>query len=251
VSAAWLALASVGAAEPDVRAIVLMPAHNEAARIAASVTAARAIPGVTEVIVIDDGSTDATAQLADAAGARVVSLPRNAGKGSAMNAGLAHVDGDAEALLLLDADLGETAAEGARLLEPIAGGTADMAVGALERPPGSGGFGLVKGLAMRGIVHLGGGDFRPKAPISGQRALSRVAWSAVTPFAAGYGAEVALTVRALRAGLRVTEVPVAMRHAATGRTLADFLHRGRQFLDILGTLAALWVEQRHIGQPTE
>jgi glycosyltransferase involved in cell wall biosynthesis len=231
------------------RATVLMPAHNEAARIAASVTAARAIPGVTDVVVIDDGSTDATANLARDAGALVVTLPRNAGKGAALNAGLAHIDGDADALLLLDADLGDTAAEGAQLLEPIAADVADMVVGTLERPPGSGGFGLVKGLARSGIAHLGGG-FRPEAPISGQRALSRTAWTQATPFAQGYGAEVALTVRALWAGLRVAEVPVAMRHATTGRDVAGFLHRGRQFLDILGTLVALRFENRRAGRTT-
>lgn len=226
------------------RVTVLMPAHNEAALIAASVAAARGIPGVTEMVVIDDGSADETAELARDAGARVVSLPRNAGKGAALNAGLAHVTDDADVLLLLDADLGDTAAEGARLLEPIVAGTADMTVGTLERPPRSGGFGLVKGLARGGIAHLAGGTFRPEAPISGQRALSRAAWVAATPFAEGYGAEVALTVRALWAGLRITEVPVAMRHAATGRDLAGFLHRGRQFLDILGTLTMLRLENR-------
>jgi glycosyltransferase involved in cell wall biosynthesis len=220
-----------------------MPAHNEAARIAASVAAARGIAGVTDVVVVDDGSADKTAELARQAGARVVSLPRNAGKGAALNAGLVHVDDAADILLLLDADLGDTAAEGARLLEPIVAGTADMTVGALERTPGSGGFGLVKGLARSGIAHLVGGDFLPGAPISGQRALSRAAWVAATPFANGYGAEVALTVRALWAGLRIIEVPVAMRHAATGRDLAGFLHRGRQFLDILGTIAALRFER--------
>jgi len=227
-----------------------MPAHNEAARIAASVTAARAIPGVGDVVVIDDGSTDATAERARSVGARVVSLPHNIGKGAALNAGLAHIDAEVDVLLLLDADLGDTASEGARLLEPVAAGTADMVVGALERPRGSGGFGLVKALARRGIVRLGGGDFQPAAPISGQRALSRAAWTAATPFAAGYGAEVALTVRALRAGLRVTEVPVAMRHAATGRDLAGFLHRGRQFFDIVTTLAALSVETRRRERAT-
>jgi glycosyltransferase involved in cell wall biosynthesis len=227
-----------------VRAIVLMPAHTEEDRIAASVEAARAIPGVESVVVIDDGSSDATAKRARDAGARVVHLPRNVGKGAALNAGLDAVRDDADVLLLLDADLGDTAAAGGRLLAPIAAGDADMAVGLLERPARSGGFGLVMGLARAGIARLGSGAFRPEAPISGQRALSKAAWTVVTPFAGGYGAEVALTIRALRAGLRVTEVPVAMRHAATGRDPAGFVHRGRQLLDIARTLAALWLEQR-------
>ena len=58
-----------------------MPAFNEASRIEASVSAALAIPGVDEVVVIDDGSADQTGDLAAKAGAVVIRLTKNAGKG--------------------------------------------------------------------------------------------------------------------------------------------------------------------------
>ncbi|MGB4593883.1 MAG: glycosyltransferase [Coriobacteriia bacterium] len=220
------------------RVVALIPARNEAARVADTVRAVLAIEGVTRVLVIDDGSTDATSDEARGAGAEVVRLGRNAGKGGALNTGLYRVREDADVLLLLDADLGQTASEGARLLVPVLAGDADMTIGQLPKPPGSGGFGLVKGLARWGIRRLGGG-FDATAPISGQRALSRAAWQAATPFASGYGAEVALTVRALRAHMRVVEVPVEMAHAATGKDLAGFAHRGRQFLQIALALIKL------------
>jgi hypothetical protein len=89
---------------------------------------------------------------------------------------------------------------------------------------------LVKGLARRGIRTLSG--FEATAPLSGQRALSRHAWMAATPFARGYGVEVALTVRAASAGQRLLEVPTTMGHAATGRDIAGFAHRGRQFVQV-------------------
>lgn len=225
------------------RVTVLMPAHNEAERIAASVRGARSIPHVARVVVIDDGSTDETAALARAAGAEVLSLARNRGKGAALTVGLEHARSGADVLLLLDADLGATATEGGALLAPIEAGDADMVVGVLESPASSGGFGLVKGLARAGIRRLGGG-FEAQAPISGQRALNRAAWAAAAPFAEGYGAEVALTVRVLRAGLRVAEVPVAMRHAATGKDLPGFRHRGRQFVHIARTLLSLVRERQ-------
>lgn len=220
------------------RVVALIPAHNEASRVGDTVRAALGIDGVTRVLVVDDGSTDATSDEAREAGAEVVRLGRNAGKGGALNTGLYRVREEADVLLLLDADLGITASEGERLLAPVLAGDADMTVGRLPKPPGSGGFGLVKGLARWGIRRLGGG-FEATAPISGQRALTRAAWQAATPFASGYGAEVALTVRALRAGMRMIEVPVEMAHAATGKDLAGFAHRGRQFVQIAVALVRL------------
>ena len=62
---------------------VLIPAHEEAERIALTVAAAREVPGVTRVVVVDDGSRDDTADIAAATGAKVVRLVFNVGKGAA------------------------------------------------------------------------------------------------------------------------------------------------------------------------
>lgn len=227
--------------------VVLIPAHDEAGRIGASVRAARAIPGVHRVLVVDDASADATASEAEDAGATVLRLDVNSGKGAAMDAGLAELRDDADVLLLLDGDLGDTAAQGALLLGPVLAGDADMTVATFPPPQGKAGFGLVKGLARWGIRTLGGTagrTFPSSAPLSGQRALTRACWETVTPFAFGYGVEVALTVRALRAGMRVREVPTTMAHAATGRDARGFAHRGVQFAHVLGAIVRLAVERR-------
>lgn len=223
--------------------IALIPAYNEAERIAATVQATSGTPGVCRVVVVDDASSDETAARARAAGAEVLTLARNTGKGAALDAGLTHIAAEADILLLLDGDLGETAAQCAGLLQPVLRGEADMTIATFPRPTGKAGFGLVKGLARWGIARLGHG-FVAEAPLSGQRALSRAAWSRVTPFAFGYGVEVALTVRALRGGLRVLEVPTTMSHAATGRDVAGFMHRGRQFAHVLRALVRLTFERR-------
>ena len=229
------------------RVVALIPAHNEATRIAATVAAASAIEGVTRVLVVDDASSDGTADLAEAAGAEVLRLLANVGKGAALDAGLASVRRDADVLLLLDGDLGETASQGALLIGPIEAGAADMTIATFPPPTGKAGFGLVKGLARGGIRLLGGPagrDFPALAPLSGQRAMMRACWERVTPFASGYGVEVALTVHALRAGVRVVEVPTTMEHAATGRDAAGFAHRGTQFVHVAAALVRLAFERR-------
>ena len=217
---------------------VLIPARNEAASIASTVRAALAIPGVTRVIVIDDGSEDDTDQLAEKAGAKVVRLLGSHGKGAALECGARRVE-DADIVLLLDGDLGETAEQGVLLTAPLLANAADMTIAVFPRPAGKAGFGLVKSLARWGIVRFGG-DFDAQAPLSGQRALTRACLATVRPFSAGYGVEVGLTIRALRAGFRLVEVDTTMSHAATGRDLAGFVHRGRQFVHVGLALLSLW-----------
>lgn len=221
---------------------VLVPAHNESGRIGATVIAALAVPEVTRVVVVDDGSRDDTAEQAEAAGAKVVRLAFNVGKGAALEAGAARV-ANADVIVLLDGDLADTAVQASTLLAPVLGGVADMSIATFPRPEGKAGFGLVKGLARRGIARMGNG-FEASAPLSGQRALTAECLEIVRPFASGYGVEVALTVRALRAGLRVIEVPTTMAHAATGRDASGFVHRGRQFVHVLIALTKLKFEHR-------
>ncbi|HZD03035.1 MAG TPA: glycosyltransferase family 2 protein [Actinomycetes bacterium] len=226
-----------------VDALALVPAHNEAGRVGATVTALRQLPGLAEVLVVSDGSDDATAAQALEAGAHCLDLPRNFGKGDALNAGLAALmervaDGltpEPEALLLADADLGDTAAGLRALLVPVLAGEADVAVADLPPQPGAGGFGLAMGMARWGMARAGGR--RMREPLSGQRALRWSVLPLLIPFAPGFGVEVAMTVDALRAGLRVVEVEVDLRHAATGRDLSGILHRGRQAGAIVRELA--------------
>lgn len=207
---------------------VVIPAYNEAAHIYQTVLAARRIKGVTEVLVVDDASTDQTGSLAQQAGARVISLPRNQGKGAALTEGVQQARG--EILLLLDGDLGETAAEGEALLQPILNNTADMTIAKFPKPRKKGGFGLVKGLARNGIKYFTG--LEVEAPLSGQRALTRAVAEDILPFASGYGVEVTLTIKVSKLGYRIQEVPVQMTHAETGRDLAGFKHRGKQFVHV-------------------
>jgi len=197
---------------------VLVAARDEEGTIGATVTALRRAFPNAEVLVADDGSCDGTAAAAEAAGARVVRLPR-LGKGQAL--ALAEREAAAGPLLLCDADL-----EGD--LVPLAESGADLAVAVFAERQG-GGFGLAK-RAGRVLIRARSG-FAAREPLSGQRALSPAARAACFPTAPGFGCEVRSTIDAVRAGLRVEEVELPLRHRATGRDLPGFAHRARQLLD--------------------
>jgi Glycosyl transferase family 2 len=214
--------------------LALVPARDEAERVGATVRALRDLPAVTEVLVVSDGSTDATADRALEAGAHCLDLPRNLGKGGALNAGLAALMGrvaervspEPAVLLLADADLADSAARLDLLLHPVLAGQADLAIADLPAQHGAGGFGIAMGLARRGMARATGR--RMAEPLSGQRAVRWEALPALLPFAPGFGVEVAMTMDALRAGLRVVEVEVDLHHNATGKSLSGLLHRARQ-----------------------
>jgi glycosyltransferase involved in cell wall biosynthesis len=222
---------------------VVIPAYNEADRIAATVTAAFTLPGVDVVLVASDGSTDDTVSAARRAGATVWRTGRNRGKAAAMMAGAAAVGGmderdrpgDPRHLLFLDADLGATAAAAGPLIEPVAAGDADMTIAVFKNRVKQGGHGFVVRLSGAGIRRATG--WTPAQPLNGQRCLTRAAFDAACPLARGFGVETAMTIDLKRKGLQVREVEVDMAHRATGTDLAAQLHRARQFADVARALA--------------
>jgi|SRR5579859_630267 len=226
---------------------VVIPARNESDRIEATVAGAGGLPGVDLVIVVDDGSTDDTAGLAGRAGATVLRHSRGRGKAAAMETGaeavrmLEAADAPPAAcrprhLLFLDADLGDTAAAAGPLTGPVRAGEADMTIAVFAERVRHGGHGLVVGLSGAGIARATG--WRPAQPLNGQRCLTRAAFEAARPLAAGFGVETGLTIDLLRAGMRVTEVEVPLAHRATGNGWAAQVHRARQLADVARALAA-------------
>lgn len=208
---------------------IVIPAYNEEDRIAATIQAIKSLPVETEIMVVNDGSTDATSQRAREQGVKVLDIKPNRGKGGAMNAAVPLLDTDIVAFV--DGDLGASAAEAYKILKPVIDGQCDLCIAAFPPPAKKGGFGLVKGTAARAIRKAGKVDVT--APLSGQRAMTREVLLAVTPFEEAYGVELGMSIKALRKGFRLMEVPTTMSHNETGRDLRGFIHRGKQFMDVL------------------
>jgi glycosyltransferase involved in cell wall biosynthesis len=249
--------------------LIVVAALDEADRISRTLAAlAVAFPGAP-VWVADDGSTDATPELARAAGATVVRSERVIGKGQAMTAGVraalasidfldggarvracARIDDDLDdsassppverasepIVLLCDGDLGDSARELSALVDALRReGDVGLAVASFAARVG-GGFGLARGFARWAIRRRCG--LSTRAPISGQRAIRARPLSDILPFAPGFGMEIGITIDAVRAGHRVVEVDLPLAHHATGRTLAGFIHRARQLIDFVRVYGA-------------
>jgi glycosyltransferase involved in cell wall biosynthesis len=203
------------------RRLALVPAYNEEASVAAVVAELRAADPEMEILVIDDGSLDRTAEVAAAAGARVLRLPFNLGIGGAVQTGFryAHEHGF-DLVLRVDGDGQHDPAQAARLAEPVLAGEADLAVG--SRFCGGGGYRSSRSrrLGIRllaWIVSRLVGE-RVTDPTSGFQVVNR---RGIALFAADYPhdyPEVEATVLVARHRLRRVEVPVSMRERAGGRS---------------------------------
>jgi len=203
------------------RKAAVVPAFNEAGSIAGVVAEIRAADPELEVVVVDDGSTDATAELASCAGATVLRLPYNLGIGAAVQTGLQFAsENDLAIAVQIDGDGQHDARELAQLLAPIISGEADIAVGTrfagerLYRPSVARRIGIA---LFAGIVSIIVRQ-RVTDTTSGFRAMNR---RGIRLFAADYPhdyPEVEATVLVFRHRLRMVEVPVAMRQRETGRS---------------------------------
>lgn len=173
----------------------ILPAYDEEATIGSIVAVLRKVAEIQEIVVVSDGSTDRTAQVAVAAGARVIELPENRGKAAAMKAG--YLSTFADILLFLDADLiGLTADHVRALIGPVLRGEADMTIGLFDSGR------ITTDLAQAVAPYL-----------SGQRCLRRTIMDeifngAVDSDVSGFGIEVVLTKHARRAEYTLLEIPL-------------------------------------------
>lgn len=200
--------------------LVVLPALNEQDSVARVVAEVRAAQPLATVLVVDDGSTDATAARASRAGALVMRLPFNLGVGGAMRAAYRYArENDFSFVVQVDADGQHDASEIANLLA-VVDVDADVVIG--SRFAGRGDY-AVRGprrWAMRllsaALSSIVGTSV--KDPTSGFRLVNR---RAIALFAEHYpeeylGDTVEALVIAHRAGLRITQVPVVMRARETG-----------------------------------
>jgi len=210
---------------------LVLPALNEADAlpgVLGAIPRAGAGWAVRDVVVADNGSTDATADVARAAGAIVVREPRR-GYGAACLAALAQLSRDPPAVVaFLDADGSDDPADLAAVLAPLVTCEADLVVGSRvlgEREPGAltpvQRFGNALATALLGLAH--GARVTDLGP---QRAIRWEALERLRMRDPDYGWTIEMQARALRAGLRYREVPVRYRRRRAGRSKVTGTVRG-------------------------
>ena len=216
-----VALTAADARRENPRCLAIVPAFNEEETIGEVVAEVLDYDASFEVLVVDDGSADATAACAREAGARVLRLPLNLGIGGAVQAGYMYaLERGFDVAVQVDGDGQHDARELGRLLEPVLAGRADLAIGTrfsgprayrapLARRVGIGMFAAIVSLRVRQ---------RMTDTTSGFRAVNR---RGIRLFAADYPhdyPEVEAVVTAARGNLRVCEVPVLMRPRVSGQS---------------------------------
>jgi glycosyltransferase involved in cell wall biosynthesis len=205
---------------------VIIPALNEEEPIAAVVRECFATGGPHEVVVVDNGSKDCTAERAREAGARVVTGPR--GYGRACAAGVRALSPECQIIVFLDGDGSDVPAFMNQLVDPIARGTHDFVIGSRtrgEREPGSMNLqqilsGRIAGLILRLLYGVRYTDMCPF------RAIRRDALGTLNMREETYGWNLEMQMKAARAGLRILEIPVNHRRRSGGESKVSGTLRG-------------------------
>jgi len=223
------------------RVALILPALDEAESLA-EVLPALAGAGLAQIIVVDNGSRDRTAEVARAHGAQVVAEPRR-GYGQACLAGIAALAPEISVVAFMDADGSHDPSELAALIQPIARGEADFVIGtrvarlrdagAMTRQQLFGNW-----LATRLMRLLFGVRYSDLGPF---RAIRREALERIAMRDTNFGWTVEMQIKAHRAGLRVAEVPVHCRRRRLGRSKISGTLRGT----LLAGIKIIWTLVRY------
>jgi glycosyltransferase involved in cell wall biosynthesis len=224
------------------KTLAAIPCHNEAQFIADVVASAKT--HVDEVVVVDDGSTDNTAQVAESSGASVVRHATNEGPGMAYKRCLeAARTRDADILVTLDGDGQHDPHELPRLLEPLLAGQADLVIGSrfLEE------YEIPRyrkfGIDVITWLHNLGSSVQVTDAQSCYRGYSRRALDSLLITEAGFGFSVELLVQARENGLVVREVPVSCIYHSASHSMNPVRHGVGVALMVLKHRCRAWLRR--------
>jgi len=220
---------------------VVVPAKDEEATIGELLTriARVRVPGYElRAFVVDDGSSDRTAEISERHGAVVIRHPSNRGLGAALRTGLRMaVDANPEAVVYLDADLEYSPEDIPRIMEPILSGRADYVLGSrfARGAPGMRPHRWIGNHVFTALLSLLAGRFISDGQ-TGMRAFSREAAS-VAEIVHDYNYAQVLTLDLLRKDMRMEEVPINYRVREHGESFVDWSYPAK-------VLPAIWRELR-------
>jgi len=205
---------------------VIIPALNEEEPIAGVVRECFATGVPDQVIVVDNGSTDRTAERAREAGARVATAPR--GYGRACAAGVRALSPECDVVVFIDGDGSDCPEFMRQLVDPIAAEKFDFVIGSRtrgQREPGSMNFQQVLSGRGAGLIVrlLYGVRYTDMSPF---RAIRRDAFTKLNMREQTYGWNLEMQMKAARAGLRILEIPVNHRRRAGGESKVSGTLRG-------------------------
>ena len=225
---------------PDSKILVAIPAFNEGATIGSVVLKARQF--ASEVVVVDDGSTDDTAETAALAGAHVIHHARNLGKGFAVRSAWLYArEHEPEAFVLLDGDHQHDPNDIPRLVGTVLSGKSDIVIGVR--------WGKTSGMPMYRRVGKRALDYATAAAAknglltdsqSGYRVFSRHALQSLEPTERGLSIESQLLLEAQEKDLRITQVEIDSRYDLEGSSISP----GRHGSSVLGRIITLVTEKR-------
>jgi len=225
---------------PQSKILVAIPAFNEGPTIGSVVLKARQF--ASEVVVVDDGSVDDTAETAALAGAHVIQHARNLGKGVAIRSAWLYArEHSPEAFVLLDGDHQHDTNDVPRLVETVLSGNADVVIGV--RWGKTSGMPIYRRMGKRAL------DYATAAATkngiltdsqSGYRVFSRQALESLEPTEDGLSIESQLLLEAQERNLRIEEVRIDSRYDLDGSTISA----GRHGSSVLGRIVVLVSEKR-------
>ncbi|MGA2389716.1 MAG: glycosyltransferase [Candidatus Sulfotelmatobacter sp.] len=200
---------------PHPRIAVLIPCYNEELTIGEVVRDFRSEIPQAEIYVFDNNSTDRTAELARASGARVAS-ERRQGKGFVVQSMFCQVEADV--YVLVDGDGTYPPSEIHKLIQPILLGEADMVVGSRLMGASGSEFRFLNKVGNSFFLKVINLIFKVKLTdvLSGYRAFNREFVKGVPIFGGGFETEVELTIKALARGYRIVELPVRLTSRPEG-----------------------------------
>lgn len=229
--------------------VVVIPAYNEALTIGTVVLGAKKF--AQKVIVVDDGSNDQTAEIANLAGAVVIKLDENRGKAYAVMRGFAEVKKEKyDAAVLIDADGQHDTNEIGRIVKPILDGEADLTIGSrfIENTHQIPRYRRVGQRVLNKFTNIGA-KLKVTDTQSGFRAMSSRGIKNMDFRSDGYGLESSMIIHFASKGLTIKEVPINVNYKVPNKHKKNPVTMGFGLLNDTITLVSLKRPLMYLGVP--